>query len=123
MDNILKQLTEIKNELHKPFPYTDTDKIQKDFRKEFNNLSDDEDSLTADFNTYCVNIAGTLSYVLTGKINKIPQDQIEMLQKTFFGYFKQYKFFEDKIEIYNDFSQEYKNFEQTRKLLLCLLSK
>ena len=123
MDNILKQLNEIKNELDKPFPYRDTDKIQEDFRTEFLSLSDEEDFLTGDFNTYCMNIAGTLSYVLAGKTNKIPQGQIEMLQKSFFDFFKQYKFFEDKIETYNDFFREYKNFEQTRTLLLHLLSK
>ncbi|MEH6958075.1 YxiJ family protein [Neobacillus drentensis] len=123
MDNILKQLTEIKNELGKPFPYSDTDKIQDDFQTEFLNLSDEEDCLVGDFNTYCMNIAGTLSYVLAGKTNKIPQGQIEMLQKSFFDFFKQYKSFEDKIETYNDFFQEYKNFEQTRKLLLHLLTK
>ena len=123
MDSILKQLIEIKKELDNPFPYRDTDKIQEDFRTEFFNLSDDEDCLTGDFNTYCMNIAGTLSYVLAGKTNKIPQGQIEMLQKSFFDFFKQYKSFEDKIETYNDFFQEYKNFEQTRKLLLHLLSK
>jgi hypothetical protein len=123
MDNILKQLTEIKNELDKPFPYRDTDKIQDDFQREFLNLSDEEDFLVGDFNTYCMNIAGTLSYVLAGRANKIPQGQIEMLQKSFFNFFKQYKFFEGKIETYNDFFQKYKNFEQTRKLLLHLLSK
>lgn len=123
MDNILKQLNEIKNELDKPFPYRDTDKIQEDFRTEFLSLSDEEDFLTGDFNTYCMNIAGTLSYVLAGKTNKIPQGQIEMLKKSFFDFFKQYKFFEDKIETYNDFFREYKNFEQTRTLLLHLLSK
>jgi hypothetical protein len=123
MDNILKQLTEIINELHKPFPYTDTDKIQEDFRTEFNNLSKREDSLTADFNTYCINIAGPLSYVLARKTNKIPQEKMEMLHKTFFDIYKQYQFLEDNIEIYNDFSQELENFEQTRKLLLCLLFK
>ena len=67
MDNIIKQLNEIKNELEKPFPYRDTDKIQEDFRTEFLSLSDEEDCLTGDFNTYCMNIAGTLSYVLAGK--------------------------------------------------------
>lgn len=123
MDNILKQLNEIKNELDKPFPYRDTDKIQEDFRTEFLSLSDEENCLTSDFNTYCMNIAGTLSYVLIDKTNKIPQGQIEMLHKSFFDFFKQYTFLEDQIEAYNDFFQEYQTFDQTRKLLLHLLSK
>lgn len=87
------------------------------------NLSDVEDCLTGDFNAYCMNIAGTLSYVLAGKTNKIPKRQIEFLQKSFYDFFKQYKFFEDKIENYNDFFREYKNFEETRKILLHLLLK
>ncbi|MER2079663.1 YxiJ family protein [Psychrobacillus psychrotolerans] len=123
MNNIIGQLNEIKNELEKPIPYRDTDKIQVDFQTEFLSLSDEEDCLTGDFNNYCMNIAGTLSYVLAGKTNKVPQGQIEMLQKSFFDSFKQYKFFEDKIEIYNDFCREYKNFEKTRTLLLHMLSK
>ena len=122
MDNILKQLSEIKSGLDKPFPYREIDKIQADFRAEFLSLSDESDFLMGDFNTYCMNIAGTLSYVLAGKTNKIPQGQIEMLQKSFFELFKQYKFFEDQIETYKDFFREYKNFEQTRTLLLKLLS-
>ena len=123
MDNILTQLNEIKKELNNPFPYRDTDKIQDDFETEFLNLSDEEYCLVGDFNTYCMNIAGALSYVLAGKTNKISKGQIEVLQKSFFDFFKQYKFFEDKIETYNDFFLEYKTFEQTRKLLLHLVSK
>jgi len=123
MNNILKQLTEIEGELTKPFPYRDTDQIQEDFRVDFSKLSDDENWLTSDFNDYSTNIAGTLSYVLLGKTNKIPQAQVEMLNKSFFELFNQYKFFEDQIESYNDFYKEYKTFEHTRKLLLQLLSK
>jgi hypothetical protein len=118
MDNIIKQLTDIKNKLDKPFPYKDTDRIQEDFRVEFLNLSEEEDCLTGDFNTYCMNIAGTLSYVLSGKTDKIPKRQIEILQMSFFDFFNQYKFFEEKINNYLDFYGEYKNFEETRKLLL-----
>lgn len=86
-------------------------------------MSDEEEKLAGDFNTYCMNIAGTLSYVLAGKINKIPQGQIEMLERSFFDFFKQYKFFKDEIETYIDFFQQYKAFEQARTLLLHLLSK
>jgi hypothetical protein len=86
MENILRKLTDIKNELDKPFPYMDTDKIQEDFRSDFFNLSDEEDCLTGDFNTYCMNIAGTLSYVLAGNSSKIPQRQIEILQYSFFDF-------------------------------------
>ncbi|MEH7610643.1 YxiJ family protein, partial [Gottfriedia acidiceleris] len=87
MEDILKQLNVIKYKLDNPFPYRDTDKIQDDFRKEFLNLSEDDDCLTGDFNTYCMNIAGTLSYVLSGNTNKIPKYQIEFLHKSFFEFF------------------------------------
>lgn len=121
MANILKILTDLKNELDNPFPYKDSDKIQEDFKEQFKNLSEDEDSLSGDFNTYCMNIAGTLSYVLAGKTNNIPKGQIELLQKSFFDFFIQYKFFEESISSYNDFYDEYKKFEETRKLLLQVL--
>lgn len=122
MENILKQLTEIKSELEKPFPSRDMEKIKQDFRAELLTLSDEESELKFDFNDYCMNIAETLSYVLADDITNIPENQIEMLHKSFFDYYKQYRFFEDKIEAYKDFFQEYKTFEQTRKLLLQLLT-
>lgn len=65
-----------------------------------------------------MNIAGTLSYVLTSKINQIPKRQIELLQKSFFDLFTQYKFIEDKISSYNIFYDEYRKSEETRQLLL-----
>ncbi|ALC89150.1 hypothetical protein AM500_04605 [Bacillus sp. FJAT-18017] len=110
------------NELGNPFPYSDIYKVLEDFKNEFLSLSEDEDFLIGDFNTYCMNIAGTLSYVLGGKINKIPQGQIEMLKESFFDFYKQYKFLEEKVENYNEFFQEYKNFERARRLLLTLFS-
>ncbi|MFC0561438.1 YxiJ family protein [Halalkalibacter alkalisediminis] len=121
MENVIRKLTEIKSQLDNPSPYKDTDKIQEDFEKHFLNLSDDEDSLTGDFNTYCMNIAGTLSFVLAGNTNKIPKSQIKLLQKSFFDLFNQYKFFEDKIGNYKDFYDEYIKFEETRKLLLLVV--
>nr|WP_062106099.1 YxiJ family protein [Bacillus niameyensis] len=75
-----RQLVLINEKLLKPFPYRDTDKIQEDYGNIFAALSDDDNWLTLDFNTYCMNIAGTLSYVLIGKSNEIPKDQIEMLR-------------------------------------------
>ncbi|WP_371873242.1 YxiJ family protein [Lysinibacillus sp. Ag94] len=45
-----------------------------------------------------------------------------MLYKSFFEYYNQYGFLEDRIANYNHFFQEYKTFEQARKLLLQLLS-
>ncbi|MBA2875578.1 YxiJ family protein [Thermaerobacillus caldiproteolyticus] len=121
-DNLLKQLNDIDNELHKPFPYKDACKIQKDFDDKFSEIQDEENCLTCDFDTYCMNIAGILSYVLRGKSKDIPKGQIEMLQFSFFELFNQYKFFEDKIIQYEEFYQEYMNYEKARKLLLEYLS-
>ncbi|WP_391122378.1 YxiJ family protein [Psychrobacillus sp. L3] len=123
MDSIVKQLTDIEKELSKPFPYRDTNKIQEDFSEDFSMLLEDEDCLTADFNTYCMNIAGTLSYVLVEQTSQVPKHNIKDLEMTFFQHFKQYKFLEDKIDNYKEFFQEYKNFEKTRQLLLLLLKK
>jgi hypothetical protein len=123
MDYILTQLKDLRNELNNSFPYKDMDNIQQDFRREFSYLSDDEDSLTGDFNTYCMNIAGTLSYVLANKTDKIPESQIKFLQKSFFELFPQYQFFENKIQSYKDFAGEYKSFEKTRTLLVKWLFK
>lgn len=65
-----------------------------------------------------MNVAGTLSYVLTGKEKEIPQRQIDLLQMTFFEWFPQYKFIEEKISDYAEFSKEFKSFEEARSLLL-----
>ncbi|WP_427107832.1 YxiJ family protein [Lysinibacillus xylanilyticus] len=123
MDDILKQLAEIKTELRRPFPTSDINKICEDFRSEFLNLSDENEvDFYEDFRYYCVNISGTLSYVLKDMTNQIPQGQIDMLYKSFFEYYNQYEFLEDRIANYDHFFQEYKTFEQARKLLLQLLS-
>lgn len=121
MDDILKQLTEMDAELKKPFPTEDINKICDDFRTEFINLPGNVDFYD-DFHYYCANIAGTLSYVLGGSINDIPQGQFDMLFKSFFEYYDQYEFLEEKIANYHHFFQEYKTFEQARKLLLQLLT-
>ena len=121
MNDILKRLTEIDVELSKPFTTEDINKIDKDFRTEFLSLPGEID-FYEDFRYYCVNIAGTLSYVLSDEINQIPQGQIDMLYKSFFEHYNQYEFLEPQIANYNDFFQEYKIHEQTRKWLLQLLS-
>jgi hypothetical protein len=59
-------LLALKKSLYNSFPYEDTDKIQIDYKEE---LSDD-DSLTGDLNTYWMNIAGCLSYVINGNEEK-----------------------------------------------------
>ncbi|MEQ2525239.1 hypothetical protein EKG37_06420 [Robertmurraya yapensis] len=118
MENIVQKLNEIKNKLHRPFPYRDCDRIHEDFQAEFLKLAEEENSLNADFNTYCANIEGTLSYVLKGKTAEIPEGQIALLEISFFDFFQQYRFFETHIIRYTDFLEQYKYHEEARKLLL-----
>ncbi|MGF6949057.1 hypothetical protein QF028_001562 [Neobacillus sp. B4I6] len=115
---IYEELKTLKESLYNPFPYRDTDNIQEDFNKELS----EEDCLTGDLNTYWMNIAGSLSYVLKGNSKSIPQGQIEWLHLSFFDIFHQYRFLEDKMADYPTFYEEYMNNEKARKLLLNYLS-
>lgn len=107
--------------LHHPFPYRDIDKMKKDLSIHFSQLTEDEDWLSADFNEYCTNIAGTLNYCLEDLVNEIPVEQIERLKFSFFETYKQYQFLEEKIAQYNEFYSEYQRFEKARKWLLVYL--
>ncbi len=122
LDEIEKQLKHIEEYLHNPFPYRDMDRIQNDFSEHFSRLSENENWLTADFDTYCMNIAGTLSYAVNGEAKNIPNAQMEMLKFSFFEFFQQYKFFEGSMNQYHEFYEEYMNFERARQLLLEYLS-
>lgn len=122
MINLKHQLIQINEKLQQPFPYRDTDKMKEDFSSDFSKLSEDDNWLTADYNTYCMNIAGSLSYCLVDQSNEIPKDQLEMLKRSFFELYKQYQFIEAKITQYDGFYQEYQLFEEARELLLNYLS-
>ncbi|HWO97408.1 MAG TPA: YxiJ family protein [Bacillus sp. (in: firmicutes)] len=115
---IYEELEALKESLYNPFPYDDTDKMQDDFNKELS----ENDCLTGDLNTYWMNIAGSLSYVLNGGSKRIPQGQIDWLHLSFFDIFHQYRFLEEKITDYPTFYGEYINYEKIRKLLLDYLS-
>lgn len=118
MDDILERLVKFKTTLIEPFPYKDTKQMQIDFEEEFSKLPDEINDFSGDFNTYCMNIAGTLSYILNGKTTDIPPKQIELLNFSFFEWFKQYGFVEVNLSRYEEFHREYMNFEEARKLLL-----
>ncbi|MFJ7513241.1 YxiJ family protein [Peribacillus simplex] len=115
---LYKELENLKKNLYNPFPYRDTDKIQEDFNKELS----EEDCLTGDLNTYWMNIAGSLSYVLRGNSKRIPQGQLEWLHISFFDIFHQYRFLEEKMADYPTLYEEYMNNEKVRQLLLKYLS-
>lgn len=111
---ILYELQKLNNDLYHPFPQEDICKIQDKFSVKLN----EDDLLTADFNSYWMNIAGSLSYILKGKTKKIPQNQIDELRLTFFEVFPQYSLLEKEISTYTNLYEEYKIYEKTRELML-----
>ena len=115
---IFEELKLIEQRLNEPFPYEDTAKMQKDFKRNFS----EEDCLNADLNSYWMNIAGCLSKVFRGNESKIQQGQIGWLLLSFFDIFEQYRFLEENISKYPTFYDEYMNNEKARELLLEYLS-
>ncbi|MEH7748025.1 YxiJ family protein [Neobacillus drentensis] len=111
---IFEELKSMQQIVINPFPYDDTTKMQKDFKRNFSK----EDCLNADLNSYWMNIAGCLSKVFRGNESKIPQGQIDWLHLSFFGIFEQYRFLEENISNYPTFYDEYMNNEKARELLL-----
>lgn len=119
-EEVLSQISDMHTFMGNPFPYEETSKIKLDFERDFGLLEDE--SLNADFNDYCTVIVGTMSYILKGKIDKIPSRQIELLRRGFFERFPQYNFFESELANYPDFHNEYNNHEKLRKLILDYLN-
>ncbi|MCZ8535293.1 YxiJ family protein [Psychrobacillus psychrodurans] len=113
--NMLSKLLAL--DLCKPFPYCDTSKIMSDFKE----LILEEDCINADLNTYWMNINGNLSYILRGRSQKIPQDQRDWLNMSFFDLFQQYSFLEEHIGLYPGFYEEYINYEKARIFIFCYL--
>ncbi|AFC29096.1 hypothetical protein PM3016_2208 [Paenibacillus mucilaginosus 3016] len=105
-----------------PFPSRDISKMMVDFRHDFQKLGGQAICFNADFAEYCMVIAGTLSYVLTGKSNEIPQIQIDYIKLSFFTWYPQYKFIEGRMSEYKEFNRRYENNEEVRMLLLEFLS-
>lgn len=108
-------------ELGRPFPYSDTELIQKVFEREFSSLSDNY-CFNADFNDYCTTIAGSISYILNGKETEISPRQASLIRLSFFERFPAYFFLESKTIEYPSFYNEYVSFEKARRLLLQFLS-
>ncbi|MDT0147695.1 YxiJ family protein [Priestia aryabhattai] len=113
----MDELKKLNNDLYHPFPHEDIRKIQDKFSEKLH----EDDLLTADFNSYWMNIAGSLSYMLKGKTKKIPPNQIDELKLTFFEVFPQYSFLEEEIFTYLNLCEEYKVYEKTRELMLRFL--
>lgn len=107
-------------ELGNPFPYSDTELIQKSFECEFSLLSGNN-CFNADFNDYCMTIAGTISYLINGNADKVPARQANLIKLSFFERFSGYSFLESKLADYPLFNEEYVSFEKARKQLLQFL--
>lgn len=104
--------------LHKPFPYRDTRKLQRDFKNEFT----EDDVINADLNYYWMHTAGTLSSVLKRNEENISFEQIKWLRKSFFEWFPQYRFLETAIVNYPILYRDFMNYEKARKLLMYYLT-
>ncbi|MEH7459854.1 YxiJ-like family protein [Bacillus sp. JJ1127] len=115
---IFEELQRLHDSLYQPFPCRDVRNMRKDFKDAFS----EDDCLSAALNIYWMNIAGTLSYVLNGKAEKIPFHQINLLRTSFFEQFKQFRFLEKKIENYPLFYRDYMYYEKARKLLFYYLA-
>ena len=89
---ILDELKKLNNDLYHPFPHQDIRKIQDKFSEQLH----EDDLLTADFDSYWMNIAGSLSYMLKGKTKKTPQNQIDELKLTFSKFFLNILFWKKK---------------------------
>jgi hypothetical protein len=115
---IVKELGDLnRNELGNPFPYRDIDRIQENFIDDFS-LLNEESCFTADFNDYCMTIAGIISYVLNGNTDKIPHQQANLIRMNFFDRFPIYRFLEHSVADYSTFNDENRSFEKARKMLL-----
>lgn len=104
-------------ELSNGFPYEDIELIEKDFV----GIIDEENWLAADFNEFCMLIAGSSTYVLANK--KIPKYQRQILHKEFFSLYPNYYFLKDSLANYPNFHRELISFEKTRELLLTIINK
>lgn len=113
---IFQELQKLHSSLQEPFPYRDTEKIQRNY------IFSEDACLNGDLNTYWMNILGTLHYVLQDKRTKISYKQIKLLHFSFFETFQQYHVLESHIERYPIFYRNYTAYERTRKLLLYYLS-
>ncbi|MED3816228.1 YxiJ family protein [Priestia megaterium] len=111
---IFDELKKLNDDLYHPFPHKDIRKIQDKFSGKLH----EDDLLTADFNGYWMNIAGSLSYILKGKMKNNRMIKIDELKLTFFEVFPQYSFLEKEISTYPNLHEEYKIYDKARELML-----
>ncbi|GLY12554.1 YxiJ-like family protein [Pseudobacillus badius] len=98
-----------------PFPSEDLKLIEENHRDGLL-YHTDEITLTEDFHNFLFVIAGSASYILSGK--RIPKHQKQFLEKGFFECYPAYRFLEKLSDKYPDFSEELKRHELARQLLV-----
>ncbi|EPD52039.1 hypothetical protein HMPREF1210_01392 [Paenisporosarcina sp. HGH0030] len=115
-NDLISELENLYNtELMNEFPNEDIEQIEKDFEDSIS----EEDWLDADFNEFCMLIAGSSSYVLGYK--KIPNNQMQFLYKDFFSLYPKHSFLKDSVSNYPHFYKELVSFEKARELLLVII--
>ena len=116
-NHLISKLENLYNtELMNEFPNEDIEQIEIDF--EDSGISE-EDWLDADFNEFCMLIAGSSSYVLSNK--KIPNNQMQFLYNDFFSLYPKHSFLKDSVSNYPYFYKELVSFEKARELLLVII--
>lgn len=104
--------TQLMNE----FPSEDIEQIEIDFE----GVIPEIEWLTADFNEFCMLIAGSTSYVLGNK--KTPPYQRQFLNKNFFSLYPKYTSLKVSTSNYPQFNKELESFEKARELLLVIIA-
>lgn len=115
----LKQLEKLEA-AQGPFPQ-DVYQVEKDFKEELAALTDFQSDFYWAYQRYCQNTDGTMSYVLSDSVNKIPLNQIHYLKNDFFEAEPYYDFFKNHIHKYPELYKDYQIHEQIRKILLRIL--
>jgi len=115
-NDFISELVNLYNtELMNEFSNEDIEQIEKDFEDSISA----EDWLDADFNEFCMLIAGSSSYVLGNK--KIPNNQLQFLYNDFFSLYPKHSFLKNSVRNYPHFYKELVNFEKARELLLVII--
>lgn len=114
---IKRKLLSIEKRLHQPFPDQDIEQLIQNHQELFSSLPDDI-CLFEDLNDYCMSIAGVISYVLAGKVNKIPAYLKDIMMLSFFERYPHYNLIKSVIPSYPALYQELKDYEAARKVAL-----
>ncbi|GGI13940.1 YxiJ family protein [Gottfriedia solisilvae] len=112
---IMNEILILGKKLNNPFPYRDAQKLYNYFYDYF--LEDD--TLNFDLSSYWMTINASFYYIVKGKTKEIYQKNLfELLNKSFFDTFDEYKFLEEEIKNYPNLYSEYLIHEHIRIYIL-----